>query len=558
MNPSTPIGPARAARLLVRLRLTRLFNQVTSGLQRFRRKGASGQRGATAGKSKIGWFLGSLVGLSMLFSFTNLAHQALSHMQERLGTTTTSAKSRPEPAALQGWLGANVDNLTKAEAEALGWEQPRGAKVTASVAASPAAKAGLQRDDIVVALDERDIANAASLIQMVGAKTPGAIVELKLLRNGKERRVRVTLSQRPPAPASAQTMRTRLPAAPGYALSSGVLQGCVFMAALLMSLASREFTSPDWDLEWLVTLPVSLSTLLGVRIVERTLVNPAGLLTLWPFLSVVAWEGGHRVAAPLLGLAVTLILLVITTTVWTIFDTGLRLQVNPSKLRNIQAIVSIAAVACLYLAMSAGISTDSYILHWAPGLPSSMFWLPPGLAIGALTSAAPAGTGMSLLALMMEALVLAVLGFAVLNYQLRFGVVGVAGRESGGRGRINKPVAGSMARAGRRMLLSPIQARELRLLGRDRNFLVQTLVLPVVIMAAQVFFNAPGNAFASGLGNPEHVAAAAFGIGAYALMFSAFQTLNAEGPALWILYSVPHPLEAVLREKASYTAPKAG
>ena len=67
---------------------------------------------------------------------------------------------------------------------------------------------------------------------------------------------------------------------------------------------------------------------------------------------------------------------------------------------------------------------------------------------------------------------------------------------------------------------------------------------------AQVFFNAPGNAFASGLGNPEHVAAAAFGIGAYALMFSAFQTLNAEGPALWILYSVPHPLEAVLREKA--------
>ena len=25
---------------------------------------------------------------------------------------------------------------------------------------------------------------------------------------------------------------------------------------------------PDWDLEWLVTLPVSLATLLGVRIVD--------------------------------------------------------------------------------------------------------------------------------------------------------------------------------------------------------------------------------------------------------------------------------------------------
>src|SRR5207245_11653575 len=110
--------------------------------------------------------------------------------------------------------------------------------------------------------------------ERVGANTPGATVGLKLLRNGKARRVRVTSSQRPPAPASAQTMRTRLPAAPGYALSSGVLQGCVFetcilfMAALLMSLASREVTSPDWDLEGLVTVPVSPSALAGGRIVR--------------------------------------------------------------------------------------------------------------------------------------------------------------------------------------------------------------------------------------------------------------------------------------------------
>ena len=76
-------------------------------------------------------------------------------------------------------------------------------------------------------------------------------------------------------------------------------------------------------------------------------------------------------------------------------------------------------------------------------------------------------------------------------------------------------------------------------------------VLPVVIRRADPF-NAPGSAFASGLGSPELVAAAAFGIGAYALMFSAFQALNAEGPALWILYSVPHPLESVLREKAVF------
>ena len=50
--------------------------------------------------------------------------------------------------------------------------------------------------------------------------------------------------------------------------------------------------------------------------------------------------------------------------------------------------------------------------------------------------------------------------------------------------------------------------------------------------------------------HPPHLAAIAFALAAYALMFSAFQTLNAEGQALWILYSVPHSLESVLWQKA--------
>jgi len=33
-------------------------------------------------------------------------------------------------------------------------------------------------------------------------------------------------------------------------------------------------------------------------------------------------------------------------------------------------------------------------------------------------------------------------------------------------------------------------------------------------------------------------------------MFSAFQTLNAEGQSLWLLFCLPHPLESILRQKA--------
>jgi membrane protease YdiL (CAAX protease family) len=79
---------------------------------------------------------------------------------------------------------------------------------------------------------------------------------------------------------------------------------------------------------------------------------------------------------------------------------------------------------------------------------------------------------------------------------------------------------------------------------------VQTLVLPVVMIGAQILFNARGDAIASIGQHPEHFAAIAFGVTAYALVFSAFQTLNAEGHALWILYCVPHSLESILRQKA--------
>src|SRR5262249_1327354 len=96
---------------------------------------------------------------------------------------------------------------------------------------------------------------------------------------------------------------------------------------------------------------------------------------------------------------------------------------------------------------------------------------------------------------------------------------------------------------------TPIQARELRLLLRDRTFMVQTLLLPLIIIGAQLVFGARGNLF-RGEHDPANVAALAFGVSTYALMFSAFQTLNAEGHALWILYTVPRPLESILRQKA--------
>ena len=90
---------------------------------------------------------------------------------------------------------------------------------------------------------------------------------------------------------------------------------------------------------------------------------------------------------------------------------------------------------------------------------------------------------------------------------------------------------------------------------RDRSFLVQTLLLPAVIVAAQLYFRTRAIHGAVAVrANPANVAAAAFGISAYAVMFSALQSLNTEGQALWILYTLPHQLERLLRQKAKLWA----
>lgn len=357
----------------------------------------------------------------------------------------------------------------------------------------------------------------------------------------------------------AQEIYKPLPPMPGFALPNGVMQGAALQTAILMIaitlgvLGNSSLSQDDWELEWLTTLPVPLSTILGIRIAIRALLNPYGLYGLWPFLSVVAWFCGYRVGAPLLGFAVSFLLLLTVATIQTVVDTGLRLRMSPPKLRNLQAIFAVLSLPCLFLAFSSS-HPGSFVLQWAPSWPAWSSWLPPGLAVQAVASNDLSSIFPAVAVLLIETAGIVAAGMLLLRRLLHQGVVMTGARESGRREHV-RPVPVSRAGEGQRWLLTPIQARELRLLARDRNFLVQTLLLPALILGAQFFFNTNGTALlGSLLHHPEQVAAAAFALSAYALMFSAFQTLNAEGQALWILYSVPQSLASVLRQKGYFWA----
>jgi hypothetical protein len=68
----------------------------------------------------------------------------------------------------KGWLGADVLDVTKAEADKLGWDLPRGAKVGVVASGSPAEKAGLKTDDIIPSIDRMMIESGSDAIDLKG------------------------------------------------------------------------------------------------------------------------------------------------------------------------------------------------------------------------------------------------------------------------------------------------------------------------------------------------------------------------------------------------------
>ncbi len=97
----------------------------------------------------------------------------------------------------QGWLGVALQDITQEEAEKLGWDRPRGARITRPSKGSPAAAAGLEPGEIIATLDGLEVKDQRSLLAALRSKPPGAVVKLGLARPGMGRTVAVMLGAQP-------------------------------------------------------------------------------------------------------------------------------------------------------------------------------------------------------------------------------------------------------------------------------------------------------------------------------------------------------------------------
>lgn len=97
----------------------------------------------------------------------------------------------------RGFLGVQVQSLTREMAAAMGINRVYGALVTGFVSGSPAEKSELQPGDIITAVNGQPIHESADLPQRVGLLLPGTVVKLTVFNQGKTQTVRVTLGHLP-------------------------------------------------------------------------------------------------------------------------------------------------------------------------------------------------------------------------------------------------------------------------------------------------------------------------------------------------------------------------
>jgi serine protease Do len=107
------------------------------------------------------------------------------------------ASLKDKGTVTRGFIGVQMQPVTKEIAEAIGLKEPKGALVADAIKDGPAAKAGVRTGDTIIAVDGQPINEAKDLSRKVAQVAPGKSLTLTLWREGKERTVTLEVASQP-------------------------------------------------------------------------------------------------------------------------------------------------------------------------------------------------------------------------------------------------------------------------------------------------------------------------------------------------------------------------
>ena len=101
-----------------------------------------------------------------------------------------------ELEAETGFLGIYVDDLNFPKAQALKYNKNHGVLILGVVEDSPAAAANLQKDDIIMIMNDQVVTNKQKFIEICEGTKVGDEMKLKIWRNGAEQAAELTLGEK--------------------------------------------------------------------------------------------------------------------------------------------------------------------------------------------------------------------------------------------------------------------------------------------------------------------------------------------------------------------------
>jgi S1-C subfamily serine protease len=95
----------------------------------------------------------------------------------------------------RGWLGAGIQALSPELARTFKTDYQKGVLVNKIIPEAPAFNGGLKQGDIIVFFDGNSVTSPKELQNMVALATIGETIEVKVLRNGKTKNLKIKVAK---------------------------------------------------------------------------------------------------------------------------------------------------------------------------------------------------------------------------------------------------------------------------------------------------------------------------------------------------------------------------
>jgi len=140
---------------------------------------------------------GEVIGINTMIASESGGFQGIGFAIPASMATKVYSQIVKEGKVTRGWLGVTIQEMTPELAKSFNLSPDKGSLVADVSSNSPAAKAGVQSGDILLAYNGKEIHSPNDLSLSVAETAVGSTASLKVLRNGTEMDIQVKVGERP-------------------------------------------------------------------------------------------------------------------------------------------------------------------------------------------------------------------------------------------------------------------------------------------------------------------------------------------------------------------------